>query len=134
MDEHKPPTPSPDNHEQIIAHMRSTGESDRLHNIMTTISRDMHRAFDSVDDGLGPPTKTEFTVREVSNLTGLTKQRIRSLIYRGEIQANYYTGVGNSCFIPRAEVKKLMPDAQGEGNQPASAGTSTSKLNDNNYF
>ena len=132
MDEHKPPTPSPDNHEQIIAHMRSTGESDRLHNIMTTISRDMHRAFDSVDDGLGPATKSKFTIREVAELTGLKRHTIRDLIARHKIQASNASDGPGMWFIPREEVKKLMPDAQGEGNQPESAGAPTPNLNNNN--
>ena len=117
MDEHRP-IPSPDNHEQIASYMRSTGQSDRLHDMMTGIGRRMRQAFDAIDDGLGPPTKSKFTIREVVELTGLKKHTIRNLIASGKIQASNASSGPGMWFIPREEVKKLMLDAQAEGDQP----------------
>ena len=54
-------------------------------NIMADISRDFREACDAVTDGLGPPTKTEYTIREVSILTGFSKQEVRNFMNSGKI-------------------------------------------------
>jgi hypothetical protein len=119
MDVYKPNS-SPSNHRRKTAPVPVSGDSDRFSNIMTDISCSMREAFDAVTDGLGPPTKTEYTVREVSILTGLSKKDIRSLMNRGKVLARYDPGVGHSWFISREEVRRLMPDGDSEGDQPKS--------------
>ena len=111
MDEYRP-APSPDNYDQIITNMNATGASGRFSDMMNTIGDAMQREFDSIDDGLGPPTKQKFTVREVSELTGLKMHAIRNRINQGEIKAS--NASGSMWFIPREEVKKLMPDSGGD--------------------
>ena len=122
MEEYRP-IPSPDNHEQIISHMRFTGQSDRLHNIVTATARQMHEAFDDVNDGLGPATKSKFTIREVSALTGLKVHTIRDFIARRKIEARNGGDGPGMWFIPREQVKKLMSCS--EGDQPESTEAAT---------
>ena len=118
MDVH-PRSPSPDNHEQIVAYMQSTGESARLRDMMLGMQRKMNEEFASINDGLGPPTKSKFTIREAAELTGLKRHTIRNRISRGEIRARLSPD-GGLWFIPREEVKKLMPDRQSEDDRPES--------------
>jgi hypothetical protein len=130
MDVYKP-NPATSHHGRKTAPVPISGDSDCFSNIMTGISCGMREAFDAVTDGLGPPTKTEYTVREVSILTGLSKKEIRSLMNRGKILARRDPGLGHALFVSREEVRRLMPDGDNEGDQPEPNETPTANLNNN---
>jgi len=131
MDVYKPNNP-PSKRVRKAAPEPVCGPSDQAFNIMTDISRGLREACDAVTDGLGPPTKTEYTVREASMLSGLSTKEIRRLMNQGKILARHDPGLGHSWFIPRDEVRRLMPDSGRDGDRRESTEAPKTDLNNNN--
>lgn len=115
MDAH-PNTSSPTCQKMLLSHMQRTRRGPSFRDMMADMQRKMHEDFAAINDGLGSPMKSKFTIREASELTGLKRHTIRKRINQGEIEARL-TVDGTLWFIPREEVRKLMPDRPNEDNR-----------------